>query len=298
MSSLTDLSLEPLSTLPDRKIDGHKGTYGRLLLVGGSQGMAGAISLAGMAALRSGAGLVTVATPSSVQPTVASFCPAYMTVALPTEQDEAGTLAAAATEQVAALAEQANVIAIGPGLGRSPAVQQFVEPLYTNLPQPMVVDADALNALAHSPHALTSPGGPRILTPHAGELARLQGDELPADTLSKETEARVAAAVELARRDASGQTVVVLKGPGSVIATATSYAINPTGNPGMATAGAGDVLTGMIAAMLGQGLEPWAAARLAVYLHGLAGDLAASDLGQVSLMATDLVDFLPAAFQT
>ena len=278
--------------LSPRATDSHKGTYGRVLLVGGSRGMAGAISLSAMATLRSGAGLVTVATPRCVQNTVAGFSPNYMTVGL---ADDDQSFATAAIDPLLELAAKVDVVAIGPGLGRSAAVTSLVEQLYAALACPMVVDADALNALSDNatrPDMLKRPAGPRVLTPHPGEFARLAGEPV-----GDKADGRATAAVQLARRDASQQTVVVLKGAGTVVATAEQYGVNTTGNPGMATGGAGDVLTGVVAALLAQSLEPWAAARLAVHLHGQAGDLAAEAIGQVSLVASDLVDYLAAAFR-
>lgn len=291
---MQDNSKQPLPSLPLREAESHKGTYGRLLLVGGSRGMAGAISLSGMAALRSGAGLVTIATPGCIQHDVAGFCPAYMTLGL--EDDGGDGFAATAIEPILEFAKKVDVVAIGPGLGNSAAVKSLVARCYEELPQTMVIDADALNALAPLDPKAKPPGGPRILTPHPGEFARLVGDEskwMPAEASDRHTRA-----FELARRDSTNQTVVVLKGAGTVIADAQRYAINPTGNPGMATGGTGDVLTGVVAALAAQGLAAWDAARLGVYLHGLAGNLAAEDLGQVSLIAPDLIDHLPAAFMS
>lgn len=283
-----DATTEPLPQLPERQPDAHKGTFGRVLAVGGSRGMAGSISLTGLATLRSGAGLVTIATPRCVQATVAGFCPAYMTVGLADDDDR---LADSAIDPLLELAANADHVALGPGLGRSSSVTRIVERLYRELTCPMVVDADGLNALSERDDPLASPGGPRILTPHPGEFARLIGSKVSSDKA-----ARISATVELAARDSSQQTVVVLKGAGTVVATRERYAVNATGNPGLATGGTGDVLTGVIAGLLAQGLDAWSAARLGVYVHGLAGDLAADELGQVSLIATDLIDHLPAAF--
>jgi NAD(P)H-hydrate epimerase len=154
----------------------------------------------------------------------------------------------------------------------------------------MVVDADALNALAELEGVLEAPHGPRILTPHPGEMARLTGSKV-----DETDDDRHLAAVRLAQVDSSRRTIVVLKGHRTVVASANEVSFNETGNPGMATAGAGDVLTGIIAGLLAQGMEPWEAAQLGVYLHGLAGDLAAARHGEISLVATDLIKFLPAA---
>jgi NAD(P)H-hydrate epimerase len=254
-------------------------------LIGGSRDMPGSISLSGMAALRSGAGLVTVAVPAAAHPIVAGFEPSYMTAALADDGD--GRLAMAGFQRASELIAHATVVAIGPGLGQSIDVTEFVTTLYREAPLPMVVDADGLNALATKRDKLAEHAGPRVVTPHPGEFARLTGAHgPPAD--------RIAAAIELAKK---ASIVVVLKGHGTVIADGSRHSINTTGNPGMATGGTGDVLTGVIAALLAQGLAPFEAAQLAVYIHGLAGDLAAGELGQVSLIASDLIRFLPKPFQ-
>jgi NAD(P)H-hydrate epimerase len=257
--------------------------------------MAGAPSVTGMAALRSGAGLVTIATPDSAQPTVAAFSPCYMTI--PLVEDDYGIADMANVVDLLEARERFDVWAVGPGLGQSEGAAELVARLYRDVPRPMVVDADGLNGLAatlkRNPQALNSPAGPRILTPHPGELARLTGYLPP-----PETESRAECAAQLCRRDSTGRTIVLLKGHETVITDGKSFTVNRTGNPGMATGGTGDCLTGVIAALVGQHLDPWAAARLGAHVHGLAGDLAAKDLGQVALIATDLIDYLPAAFKS
>lgn len=291
--SLVDESDSPIAKLFPRPADSHKGDYGRVLVLGGSRGMAGAPALAGMAAMRSGAGLVTVAVPVSILSTVARFNPCYMTV--PLVEDDDGVADLANVVDLARAGESFDVWAVGPGLGRSEGVAELVARLYRDVPRPMVVDADGLNALAaalkRNPQTLNNPAGPRVLTPHPGEFARLAG----AAPAGKVTE-RAEAVAQLCQRDASGKTVVVLKGHGSIISDGRRFAVNRTGNPGMATGGSGDCLTGVTAALLGQGLATWDAARLAVHVHGLAGDLAAAQLGQPSLIASDIVTYLPAAF--
>ena len=254
------------------------------LVVGGSRGMAGAAALAGMAALRGGAGLVRLAVPEPCLDTVAGFEASYMTVPLPA--DDAGRIAPEAFERLVELIEPATVVACGPGLGRSPGLDRLVARLYREVGKPMVFDADALNALATEPAALSHPGGPRVLTPHPGEFAGLIAKKL-------DGEERNDAAVELAARCGG---VVVLKGHRTLVTDGSRRAINTTGNPGMATGGSGDVLTGLITALACQGLEPFDAARLGVHLHGLAGDLAAEEIGQVSLVAGDLIQFISEAF--
>jgi len=273
-----------LPRLPPRRPDAHKGDFGTALIVGGSRGMAGAVALAGMAALRGGAGRVRLAVPDVVLDTVAGFEPSYMTTPLPS--DAAGQIGAGAFDRIVELAESATVVACGPGLGRSLELDQLVARLYREITKPMVFDADALNALATEPETLIHPGGPRILTPHPGEFARLIDGKL-------DPELRSDAAVQLAARCG---IVVVLKGHRTLVTDGARRAINTTGNPGMATGGTGDVLTGLITALACQHFEAFDAARLGVHLHGLAGDLAAEELGEVSLVASDLILFLPDAF--
>ncbi|MPZ19603.1 MAG: NAD(P)H-hydrate dehydratase [Luteitalea sp.] len=265
-----------------RDPDAHKGDFGRILIVAGSMGKTGAAHLAAMGAIKSGAGLVTIATPRSCQPLLAVMAPEYMTVALP--EDEEGRIIAEALEIV--LAQPADVIAIGPGLGTSDAITTFLISLLEQSGVPLVLDADALNAFAADPLRLHARDGlDIIITPHPGEMARLLGsptNEVQAD--------RVAAARALAeQRDLH----VILKGHRTLVASPDgAVSINVTGNPGMATGGTGDVLTGVVAAWLAQLLDPEAAARLAAYVHGLAGDLAQADCGEVAMSASDLLDHL------
>ncbi len=274
----------PFPPLEPRPRDSHKGDFGRALLVGGSRGMPGAISLAGMAALRGGSGLVTLAVPVGIQQTVAGYEPSYMTIGLPEEsRGEVGPGALAGLE---ARLDEYDCVGLGPGLGRGEPAGQLVLQLHQQLRTPLVLDADALYLLGEQPGIL--PGaGPRIFTPHAGEFRRLLGSD-PASREALET-----AAVDWASRQ---QSVLVLKGHHSLVTDGEHSFHNTSGNPGMATGGSGDVLTGLLVALVCQGLEPLAAARLAVYLHGLAGDLAASRLGEQALIASDLVDFLGPAF--
>ncbi len=275
----------PLPQLAPRDANSHKGTFGTVLVVGGSRGMTGAPALTGMAALRGGAGLVRVAVPEVCLDAVAGHEPCYTTFPLPC--DSAGRLSPAAAERILEQAAAASVVALGPGLGRSEDLCRLVARLYQEVPQPMVVDADGLNALAEQPGVQAQPGGPRILTPHPGEFARWTGRKTPA-------EHRAAAAGELATRCSA---VVVLKGHETLVTDGDRHAVNATGNPGMATGGTGDILTGLIAALWCQDLAAYDAARLGAYLHGLAGDLAAEELGQVCLVARDLLDFLSDAFE-
>lgn len=283
MTAAHDPAHDPIARLAPRQAEAHKGTFGTALVVGGSLGMTGAVGLAGMAALRGGAGLVRLAVADVCLATVAAYEPSYMTVALPS--DRRGRISLRAFDQIERLAASATAVACGPGLARSPGLDALVGRLYRSLPQPMIVDADALNALSARPESLDAPGGPRILTPHPGEFARLAGAKLEGDR-------RRELAVELARR---WRAVLILKGHRTLVTDGQRQTLNTTGNPGMASGGSGDVLTGLLAALACQGLAPFDAARLAVYLHGLAGDLAAQELGQVSMIATDLLRHLPRA---
>jgi len=298
MVDLEDLTETPLPLLPPRRSESHKGDFGRALLIGGSRGMSGAIALAGMAALRSGAGLVTLAVPRAVQDIVASIEPSYMTHAL---ADDGQSIVAHAAESVRSLAENATAVALGPGLSRGPSITDFVIQIYRDIDKPMVVDADGLFAFADEDDSLRRPGGVRIFTPHPGEFERLTGTR-PGGKHRIEAAADFAARLGEAASAAGHQTdesrmIVVLKGHHTVITDGSRFSINRTGNPGMATGGTGDVLTGVITALLCQGLAPFDAARLGVHVHGLAGDLAADELGQVSMIASDLIRFLPKAFR-
>lgn len=272
--------------LPRRAAESNKGSYGRVLLVGGARGMTGAIGLAGMACLRSGAGLTELAVARSCQAIVAGYEPSYMTTGL--SEDAEGRLVAAATYELEPHLAKATTLACGPGLALTEGTESLVLSLYDSFPHPAVFDADALNALAKHPERLANHTGPRVLTPHPGEFARLTGQ-----TIAEVQATRTDLASDFARRN---NVVVVLKGHHTCITDGARVALNTTGNPGMATGGTGDVLTGIVAALLAQGLDAYHAARLATHLHGLAGDLAAAELGETSLIASDLVKHLPAAF--
>ncbi len=276
-----------LPKLPKRRADTNKGDFGKVLIVAGSAGMTGAAVLASEAAYRSGAGLVTLACPSSLVPVLSAR--QTCAVVRPLADSGAGHLAPPAREQVAELSDACSVVAMGPGLGGEPPTVQEVREVVTMVGKPLVLDADALNAFAEHPDLLARGAAPRVLTPHPGELSRLTG--APIADIQKRREA---AAKEAASRFLG---VVVLKGHKTVVTDGGRTYVNTTGNPGMATGGSGDVLTGVIAALIGQGLSPFDAARLGVYLHGMAGDIAAKSVGETSLMATDILDALPAAFR-
>jgi NAD(P)H-hydrate epimerase len=249
--------------------------------------MSGAAVLCASAALRGGAGLVCLAVPMEILPVVAAANPCYLTA--PLAQDDQGRLAGPAQGQLLALARANDVVALGPGLGRSPALTHLILTVLADGTAPVVLDADGLNALQHHTDRLVGLSRPLVLTPHPGEFARLVGQDV-ATVQARRPELAAAFA-------ARHGVVLALKGHGTVVTDGKRIYHNRTGNPGLATGGTGDVLTGLIAALLAQGLEPFAAAQLGVYLHGLAGDLASDDLGQVSLVATDLLDYLPQAFR-
>ena len=276
--------LAPL--LLPRPAQGHKGDFGHVLLFAGGVGKAGAAILAARGAVRGGAGLVTVATPEPVLPLVDLGSLESMTLPLAT----AGPgLAESAAERVLEAASGKEVLALGPGLGLEPSTVEAVRRVCRQAELPLVVDADGLNALAGELALLAERRAPTILTPHPGELARLLGVET-----SEILEDRLAAA---RRAAAEAAALVVLKGHLSIVADAAGRAwINPTGNPGMATGGSGDVLTGILAALVAQGYEASLAARLGVFVHGLAGDLAVETRGMTALAAADLVDHLGGAF--
>jgi NAD(P)H-hydrate epimerase len=274
--------------LPPRPADSNKGMFGRVLVVAGSRGMTGAAVLCASAALRGGAGLVTLAVPEEILPQVAVANPCYLTASLPQDQD--GRLSDLAEIPLQDLFQSNTVVALGPGLGRSSAISTLVSAVLTKGNKPLVLDADGLNALGSQTGPLRGRSAPLILTPHPGEFARLLGGDVA--TVQAD---RQGLAVQFA---ADHGLVMVLKGHGSIVTDGRRVYHNRTGNPGMATGGTGDVLTGLLAALLGQGLEPFAAAQLGVFLHGLAGDLARDELGEVSLIASDLLQYLPQAIRS
>lgn len=295
------MSLPPpdLPCLARRARDSSKRDYGRVLIVGGADGMAGAPALAAMAALRGGAGLVDLAAPAPVAAIAATFDPCFMAHPLPGAAD--GSFAAEALDSISALADRADVLAVGPGIGRGDAVGRIVERLWRSFPGPAVFDADALWWLARAaPGALAVHAGPRVLTPHAGEMRRFLGAAAAAAEPPRDL-------LETAAERLAGESgcVILLKGPDTLVTDGGRRARNATGNPGMASGGMGDVLTGLVAALLRQPaapstipprlLDPFDAARLGAWVHGRAGDLAAEAIGEISLTARDVVAFIPAA---
>ena len=274
--------------VPPRARETHKGSYGHLLIVAGSVGKTGAAALAARAAMRAGAGLVTVATAASAQPVVAALLLEAMSE--PVAETAARTISSTALATLRQLAGRRDAVTLGPGLGLEEETQALARALVVECRQPMVVDADALTALAGHLDRLRGVAGPRCLTPHPGEMARMLGASV-ADVQRD----RIATVRQFATTHA---TPVVLKGATSVVGLPDgTVLLNPTGNPGMASGGTGDVLSGVLGAFLARGLDAAGALAAAVYLHGLAGDAAAERVGEESLVAGDVIEALPEAFR-
>ena len=265
--------------LPTRAPDSHKGTFGRVVVFAGSRGMSGAAVLTGTTALRGGAGLVTMAVPESIQPAVCAHDPSLMTVGLP--ENARGQISIHALDEVLQLASKADAVACGPGWGASSSTRAIATALYRHAECPVVFDADALNVLAlELRDGSLRASYPRVLTPHPGEFSRLTGLE------TKDIQAnRDDTAAEFAKTHG---VVLLLKGHETVITDGERVALNSTGNPGLATGGAGDVLTGLITAFLAGGMPAFDAAQLAAHVHGVAADLVVRELSEAGLIASDL----------
>jgi NAD(P)H-hydrate epimerase len=274
--------------LPTPKADGHKGDYGKVYILAGSPGLTGAAALSGMAAARSGSGLVTIGCPASLNPILEAKLTEVMTAPLP-ENRKKLVLALRGLGEIRKHLEERDAAAIGPGVGRNHETGELIRRLIPSVDVPAVIDADGLYPLSGDESPLLSDHGPLILTPHPGEFARLTGktpEENPIDNFDL--------VAEYANRF---NAVMVLKGSPTIIASPDGDVfLSPTGNWGMATGGSGDVLTGIIVALLGQQLTPLEAAICAVYIHGLAGDLAVGEINPRSLVAGDLLDYLSPAF--
>ncbi len=277
-----------IPTLPPRKSDAHKGDFGKICIIAGSLGMSGAAAIAGRAALRTGSGLVRIATPETVLPIVAAIEPCFTTI--PLADDKKGIISAKAIDACLAAAEQNDCLAFGPGIGIGQGPKTILEALLDCDSLRLIIDADGLNNLAALKNWTSKAKAKLILTPHPGEMKTLWQSLFREPILTD----RRSQATTLAQRTNS---VVVLKGAATVVSDSEKIFTNTTGNPGMATAGSGDVLTGIITALAGQKLSNFDAAVLGVYLHGLAGDIAAKQKGQPSLIATDIIDAIPDAFK-
>lgn len=276
------------SLLPARPRDAHKGTFGHLFVIAGSRGFVGAAKMAGLAAARSGAGLVTLGVPKSLGDVVAAGAMELMTLPLPGTRDE--SISREAIAVALKFAKDKSAVAIGPGLSQRKSTQEFVRKFVAKCSAPMVIDADGLNAVAGHLDVVRRADSPPILTPHPGEMARLC--ECSTEDVQKDR-------TGIARKFASAhRCVVVLKGHHTVVAGPGGEVFeNRTGNSGMATGGTGDVLTGVLGGLLAQGLGALDAAKLGVYLHGLAGDLAAAELTERGMIAGDVLHRIPAAWR-
>jgi hydroxyethylthiazole kinase-like uncharacterized protein yjeF len=287
------LMKDDVSTLiPERRKYSHKGDYGHVLVIAGSKGKTGAALMASKACLRTGAGLVTIGVPESLSDVFQSRVTEEMTLILPDRGD--GTLSKKALDKILDfLNKTADVLAIGPGIGVSTETGKLMKALIKNLSIPIVIDADGINSIKGERGVFSKSKASVILTPHPGEMARLLSQK--SKVSSKEVEKdRINIAMSFAKETG---TYLVLKGVPTVVATPDGRSfINSTGNPGMATGGVGDVLTGMISGFLSQTINPLHACILGVYIHGLAGDIAASEKGQYPLIATDIIDKIPSAF--
>ena len=272
--------------IPMRLSSANKGSCGRVSIIAGSKGMTGAAALSALGALRSGAGLVTALTPSSEQPILAVKLTEAMTVPLPHEN---GIISAAAADTVLESIQNADAVVFGPGLGKGRGILPLLERIVTEFTKTLIIDADGINALSSNIDILNRKKCSVILTPHPGEMSRLNGL-----SISEIQSARIKTAEDFADRF---DVTVALKGEGTVVAArGGKTAVNPSGNCGMATGGTGDVLSGVVAALAAQGCTPYDSAVLGVYLHGLAGDIAAAEKGAYGLIASDLCGALPAAF--
>ncbi|TAL25035.1 MAG: NAD(P)H-hydrate dehydratase, partial [Nitrospirae bacterium] len=281
--------------IPERPGYSHKGDYGHVLVVAGSRGKTGAAFMAAKACMRAGAGLVTIGVPESLMDVFQARVTEEMILPLPDAGD--GTLSSKASEKILKfLSDKADVLAIGPGISNTDGTKKLISDVVLNAAVPMVIDADAINALSSEINIFKKAKAPIILTPHTGEMARLlQGSKGQRVKGSREIEIdRINTAMNFSKETG---TYLVFKGAPTIIAEPEgSVFINSTGNPGMASAGVGDVLTGMIAGFFGQGLNSLEASILGVFMHGLSGDITAGRKGEHSLIASDIIDSIPEAF--
>ena len=266
-----------LNILPDRAVDGHKGDFGKVLLLCGSRGYTGAAYLAAMGALRCGSGLVFLGVPECIYAIEAVKLNEAIVFPLP---DEGGKLSVEAIPEILERLPKLDAVLVGPGLGQSDGVLEVVKTVLECAECPVVLDADGINVMAAHKDILRGRTNPTILTPHAGEFARLGG----------RAEDRQTAAEDMAR---DLGCIMLLKGYNTVITDGTETYINPTGNPGMAVGGSGDVLSGIIVSLLGQGIAPLEAVAIGAWLHGAAGDICAKDIGQYGMLPSDMVNVLP-----
>ncbi len=289
------IKVKSLPKLNSRKSNTHKGSYGRVLVLAGSPGLTGAACLCSKAALRSGSGIVTLGVPESLNPVMEAKLTCVMTHPLP--ETKASTLSNKGRKKIMKLCESHDVVALGPGLSQQPETRELVLWLIKNIDLDMVIDADGLNALANNVNVLHKIKKSAVLTPHPGEMSRLAGLSSAKD-VQKERLNTATPFVQSIRKKLSNERrlILVLKGDKTIVADSGKVYVNRTGNPGMATAGAGDVLTGIIASLIGQGHDVFDASQLGVYIHGLAGDIAANKKGELSMIASNIIEYLPDAF--
>lgn len=271
--------------LPPRPRVSHKYSYGRALIIAGARGYSGAAALSANACERGGAGLTQLVVPESIYPIAAARCDGAVVTPLPAAED--GGFSVEALPKILELAEKASAVALGPGLGQGEGARAAAKAVLRACSCPLVLDADGLNACADEPSLLDESRAELLLTPHEGEFKRLGGDL---------SEGRLAGALRFSR--AHPRLTLILKGCGTLVCRGGEAFVNPTGGPALAKGGTGDVLCGLLCALLAQGMEPMLAARRAVYLHGLAGDLAAREESEYALAPSDLIAFLPRALRT
>ncbi|MFH1752794.1 MAG: NAD(P)H-hydrate dehydratase, partial [Candidatus Omnitrophota bacterium] len=276
-----------METIRPRHKETHKGDYGHVFILAGSAGMTGAAYLASQAALLSGSGLVTLGIPRSLNTIMEIKLTEVMTLPLDETRDQ--SLGEASEKKIMDFAQKADVLAIGPGISGNKETQRLIRRVVEKSDKPVVLDADGINAYAEKPAELKKHRAPLVLTPHPGEMSRITKKNV--SNIQKDREGT---AKKISREFSA---VVLLKGYKTVVAEGNKVYVNESGNPGMATGGVGDVLTGIIASLIGQGLEPFGAAKLASYVHGLAGDMAMRERGEISIIASDILAKLPAAFK-
>lgn len=284
---MTPSNLDQLAPLPARSADSHKGSYGRVLVIGGSAGMTGAGAMASIASLRAGAGVVLWAIPRSLNAVAEAVSLEVMSLPIP--DTPAGAPSMEAREILVEAARETDCVILGPGLPVAGDTGELMRLLIPEIYPPLVIDGGAFAAIATEFMIIRKRQSPTVITPHPGEMGRITGK-----STAEVQEKRVEFATKYAK--VSG-AVVALKGHATVVANGRDVYVNESGNPGLATAGTGDVLSGVIGGLVGQGVSPFEAAKLGVYLHGLAGDLAAKKIGMHGIVASDVISLLPAAYQ-
>ncbi len=289
------VKIKKLPKLNSRKSNTHKGTYGRVLVLAGSPGLTGAAYLCSKAALRSGSGIVTLGVPESLNSVMEAKLTCVMTHPLP--ETKASSLSNKGKKEIMKLCESHDVVALGPGLSQQPETRELILWLIQNIDRNIVIDADGLNALSDKVKVLHKIKRRAVLTPHPGEMSRLI-DFGSVKDVQKERLNTASQFVQSIQKKLNNERrlILVLKGDKTIVVDSGKVYVNRTGNPAMATAGAGDVLTGIIASLIGQGYDVFDASQLGVYIHGLAGDIAANKKGEHSMIASDIIEYLPDAF--